>query len=383
MDIFRLVFRNLLRDKRRMVLTVASVSIIVVLLSVLLTVYNTLQASVDDPRAQRILGIRDRTSVYPGGLPQAYADRLAEVDGVADVMPWNFVFTRVDPTYGLMGIAVGADALPRMMPPLVKGIPEDQLRGFQADRTGVLMGREVMNRYGWKLGDTVTLLGGSIDVNFPVHIDGVLDFNLTADNFLMHDDYFRALRCDCDAATADVVFFRVDDSADPDRVRAAVEERFAGQPVPIELISVVDFVSEIVARSGDASRLVLVMVGVIALATLLVVANTLAMSARERYRDVAILRSLGFRSRHVLELILGEAGLVALVGCLVGGATAFAAFHLTGFSMRMGAQSYFTVGGLTVLESVAAGLVMALVAGLGPALAGLRVDVVASLRKVV
>jgi putative ABC transport system permease protein len=383
MEIFRLVRRNVLRDKRRLLLTVASVSVIVILLAVLLTVYNTLEASVNDPRAQRILAMRDRTSLFPGGLPEAYADSLRAIAGVEDVMPWNLIFTRVDPTYGLMGLAVDPEPLPRLMPPLVEDVPAEQYRAFLANRTGVLMGREAMNRFGWKVGDTLTLLGGSVNANFPVRIEGVLDFDLTADNFIMHHEYLRALRCDCAAATADVIFFRAADTADPDAVRAAVAEHFLGQPVPIELITVVEFVSEIVAQSGDASRLVLVMVGVIALATLLVVANTLAMAARERYRDVAILRALGFRGRHVFELILGEAGVVALAGCLLGGAVAFAAFHATGFSMRMGAQSYFTVGGLTVVESVAAGLVMGLLAGLGPALVCLKVDVVDALRKVV
>jgi putative ABC transport system permease protein len=114
-----------------------------------------------------------------------------------------------------------------------------------------------------------------------------------------------------------------------------------------------------------------------------VVGNMLAMSMRERARDVAVLRTLGFRARHVAGLVLGEAGLIALLGSALGGLAAWVAFHATGFSLRMGAQSYFTVGGLTVLESVTAGLVMGLLAGLGPALVSLRMGIVETLRKVV
>lgn len=383
MEILRLIRRNLLRDKRRTLLTVASLAIIVVLLAVLLTVHNTLEASINDPRAQRILGIRDRTAVYPGGLPEGYARDLEAIPGVVDVMPWDFVFAKVETTRALTGMAVGPDALPVLMPPLVEGIPEERYQAFAADRTGVLVGRELLNHYGWKVGDTVELFGGSVDADFPMKIEGVLDFDLVADNFIMHYDYYRSLACECAATLANVIFFRVDDGADLATVRSAVEEHFAGRPHDVELISIVDFVSEIAAQAGDMARLAFAMIAIAAVAILLVVANTLTMAARERTRQVAILRSLGFRGRHVLQLVLGEAGLLSLVGCGLGALTAFAAFHATGFSMRMGAQSYFTVGGLTVLESLAAGLAMGLVAGLAPALVSLKVDVVDTLGKVV
>jgi putative ABC transport system permease protein len=245
------------------------------------------------------------------------------------------------------------------------------------------MGPELMQRYHWKVGDTVTLTGGSVDADFPVKIEGVLRFSMLGDNFLMHHGYFRAVYCDCETVPTNVIFFRVEDRADVAAVRRAVAERFRGEPVQVELITLADFVSEIVSQAGDASRLVFLMVVIIGLATLLVVANMLAMSMRERSRDIAVLRSLGFHARHVAELVLGEAGLIALLGSILGGAAAYAAFHATGFSLRMGAQSYFTVGGLTVLESVTAGLLMGLLAGLGPALASLRVSVADTLRKVV
>lgn len=383
MEILRLIRRNLLRDKRRTLLTVASLAVIVVLLAVLLTVHNTLEASVRDPRAQRILGIRDRTAVYPGGLPEGYVAELERIPGVVDVMPWDFVFAKVEPTRSLTGMAVGPDALPAIMPPLVEGIPEERYRAFAANRTGVLVGRELVNRYRWKVGDTVSLIGGSVDADFPVRIEGVIDFDLVADNFLMHYDYYRSLACECTATLANLIFFRVDDGADVTAVRAAVERSFADRPHEVELIGIVDFVAEIAAQAGDAARLAFAMIAVAAVAILLVVANTLAMAARERTRQVAVLRALGFRGRHVLQLVLGEAGLISLAGCGLGAATAWAAFHATGFSMRMGAQSYFTVGGLTVVESLAAGLAMGLLAGLAPALVALKVDVVDTLGKVV
>jgi len=383
MGILRLIRRNLSRDKRRTLLTAASLAVIVLLLAVLLTVHNTLAASVNDPRAQRILGIRDETAVYPGGLPEGYLRDLAAIPGVDEVMPWDFVFVRVDDNRSLTGMAVGPEALPALMPPLLEGIPEQQYRAFVANRTGVLMGREIMSRYGWKVGDTVSLIGGSLDADFPVHIEGVLGFDMISENFIMHYDYYRSLACECTATLANLIFFRIDDGADVAAVRRTVEEAFVGRPHNIELITVTDFVAEIAAQAGDAVRLAFAMMAVAAVAILLVVANTLAMAVRERTRQVAILRTLGFRTRHVVQLVIGEAGLLSLIGCSLGAGAAWWAFHATGFSMRMGTQSYFTVGGLTVLESLVAGLGMGLLAALVPTFLSLRVDVVETLGKAV
>jgi putative ABC transport system permease protein len=381
MDIFRLIRRNLMHDRRRTLLTIGSVSLIVVLLAVLLTVYNTLTAAAADPQAQRVLGLRDAVGGNQGALPVAYVRELEQIEGVGRVLPWSFVHVRIDPTYRMMGIAVAPDGLREMMPPVVAAVPEDRYQAFARDRIGVLMGREVMNRYKWKVGDVVTLIGGSVGSDFPVRIAGVIEFDLLADNFILHHDYFESLSGG--DGQANVIFFRIPKPEDVPRVRREVEARLAGSPVDVEVITMLDFVREIAARAGDVSRLVLVMVAVIALSNLLVVANTLAMSARERTRDIAVLRSLGFGTRQVLGLVLGEAGLITLLGCLIGGFAAYRVFHVTGFSWRVGAQSYFSVGELTVLESMLAGLVMGLLAGLPPALASLKVDVIENLRKVV
>lgn len=381
MKIVKMVLRNLLRDKRRTLLSVASVSGIVLLLALLLTVRNTLVAAVGDPHAQRILALRERTAADGGRLPLSYADDLGRIAGVGVVMPWSYVFTRVDPTHLMTGIAVLPEGVEVLMPPVVDGIPEGEIAAFNSDRNSVLMGEEAMQRFGWKIGDKVVLQGGSIDLDFPLIIAGVLRFPLLADNFLMHHDYLDQLAGD--QAAANALFFSIPDAGDVVRVRAEVDEAFSGRPVAVEIITMFDFVSEVVSRSGDLGKVLAVMIGVVAVAALLVVANNLAMAARERTRQVAVLRSLGFRARHVLALVLGEAGMLTLLGSALGGLSAYHLFHATGFSIRMGAQSFFTVGGLTVLESVAASLVLGLLAGLGPALAALRTDVASTMRKVV
>ena len=244
----------------------------------------------------------------------------------------------------------------------------------------MLAGRDLLNRFKWKVGDTVTLLGGSVSQDFAVTIAGVIDFPMLADNFVMHDAYFQALRKQ--AGGVNLFFFRVTDQSHVDQVRQAISGWLAGQPTQTEVISVSQYVASKVAQAREVSALVLGLVIVVSLATMLVVGNTMAISARERGHDIAILRSLGFGRAHVLRLVLGEAVAVAAAGSLIGGLGAYALFHLAGFSLPLGLQSYFSVGAATVLESLAVGVTMGLLAGLPSALSATRVDVVSVMRGV-
>ena len=326
------------------------------------------------------MALRDRHARDGGSLPFAFGDELRRTAGVEAVLPWSYVFVQVLPTMSSMGIATDPSTLPRLMPPVVNGIPALQYQQFTDNHTAVLAGRDLLNRFKWKVGDTVTLLGGSVSQDFAVTIAGVIDFPMLADNFVMHDAYFQALRKQ--AGGVNLFFFRVTDPSQVDPVRQALTSWLAGQPAQTEVISVSQYVASKVAQAREVSALVLGLVIVVSLATMLVVGNTMAISARERGHDIAILRALGFGRAHVLRLVLGEAVAVAAAGSLIGGLGAYALFHLAGFSLPLGSQSYFSVGAATVLESLAVGVTMGLLAGLPSALGATRVDVVSVMRGV-
>lgn len=380
MNLLLLIRKNLLRDRLRTALTIISIAGAVLLLAALLTVYNALQGALDSPAARQIMALRDRHVRDGGALPTAYGEVLRRTDGVDAVLPWSYVFVEVNVTSPSMGIATDPATLPRLMPPIVQGIPELQYRDFQENRTAVLAGRELVNRFKWKVGDTVTLIGGSVSRDFSVRIAGIVDFPLLADNFIMHDAYYQALREQGDGAN--LFFFHVANADRVAEVRRAIAARLEGRPTEVEVISVSQYVSSLVSQAGEASTFVLGLVIVVSLATMLVVGNTMAMAARERAHDVAILRSLGFNRLHILRLVLGEAVWVAVAGSLIGGIGAYSAFHMVGFSLPLGPQSYFSVGAATVLESLAVGVAMGLVAGLPSALRSTRLDVVSVMRGV-
>ena len=384
-DLLRLIVRNLGRDRRRTVLTVLSIATTVFLLVALVAVYDTLTFAINDPGARQVLGIQERNSVR-GELPLAYVDRVRATEGVASVLPWSTVAARLESLVRIQGIATDARALPSVMPPVVEGVREEEYADFQSTHQGVLMGRRLMEAYDWQLGDTIELLGGSIATDFSVQIMGVLEFPLLADNFFMHDAYFQSLldaACGCrQSGSVDTIFFLIAEAPLVPVVERRIQERFAGQPVDIELITVVDYVGSLLAQSGDISTLVLALALVISVATLLVLGNTLAMAARERTRDLAVMRALGFGGPQVAAVVIGEALALCLAGSLLGGLGAFGGFHFTGFSLDMGPQSYFTVGQAAVLQTVLVVILIGFLAGLPAALRAVRIDVVTTLRGV-
>ena len=118
-----LLRRNLLRDRLRTTLTIASIAGAVLLLAALLTVYNVLHDALDSPGARQIMALRDRHARDGGSLPFAFGDELRRTAGVEAVLPWSYVFVQVLPTLSSMGIATDPRTLPRLMPPVVNGIP--------------------------------------------------------------------------------------------------------------------------------------------------------------------------------------------------------------------------------------------------------------------
>ncbi len=385
-DLLRLIVRNLGRDRRRTVLTVLSISTTVFLLVALVAVYDTLTVAIKDPRARQVLGLQERNASARGDLPLAYVDRVKETEGVAAALPWSTVYARLESLVRIQGIATDAEALPKVMPPVVEGVSEEDYANFQTTHNGALMGRKLMEAYKWEIGDTIDLIGGSIATDFPVQILGVIEFPLLADNFFMHNTYFQSLldtACGCrKGGSVDTIFFLVSEAPMVPMVEQRIQERFAGQPVDVELITVVDYVGSLLSQSGDISTLVLVLAIIISLATLLVLGNTLAMTARERTRDLAVMRALGFGGPHVATVVIGEAVALCLLGSLLGGLSAFGGFHFSGFNLDMGPQSYFTVGQAAVFQSVLVVMLIGFLAGLPAAVRAVGIDVVKTLRGV-
>jgi putative ABC transport system permease protein len=240
-------------------------------------------------------------------------------------------------------------------------MPDDQIKAWQRDRQGVIVDSSLAEKYGWKLGDRIVLQGTIYPVNLDLNIRGI--FHSNPDNKAA---YFNAKyveeSVDFFKGRAGTFSILAASPADVSKVASAIDDMFRNSPQPTKAESEKAFGLEFVAMIGNVKAFILSICSAVVFTTLLVSANTIAMSIRERTREVAVLKTLGFTRRGVLGLFVSEAVALALAGGVVGSSLAalmvFGFGHmvqLTFFPLRMTPE----IWGLALLTSGVVGLLSA------------------------
>jgi len=322
--------------------------------------------------------------VYP--LPMAYIPKIQAVSGVVNVAYGNWDRgTYIDEKNFFPQFAVDARSYFDIYPEYV--IPEDQKPAFYQDRRGCAVGRGLVQRYGWRLGDSIIIKG----TNFPGERQFIIRAIYTGaqpqtdeSRLFFHYDYLNESLKKTAADRADKVGWIIVKVARPElaapvaaEVDAVFKDSLAETLTETEEAFFLTFVSMTEAILLAIQVVSWVVIGVI----LVVLANTMAMSARERQGEYAVLKTMGFRPRHLAGLILGESLLLALAGGLVGLSLTFPVVQL--FKTQMG--QYFRIFPLTRLTlglGLGVALAVGVLAALFPAWRAARVGIAAALRKV-
>ena len=374
----QLVFRNTLRNRRRTILTVASVAVCTCLVAILWTTYRYLEAPPEVDRTHLILSVTARTSVTIP-LPVSYQSQIAKVPGVAAAMPL-FWF---DGRYGKDADLVPALALDaqKLLAFLSNWhVPEDQLRTFVGERDALVAGRKVVDKYDWKIGDHVHLRSPNYS---DVDLDLVLRAVYTSDSdeslLALHWDYLNEALGHPDKAGQIWVLARSVD--DIPHVMDDIDTVFRNYPMETRTQTLKQLVVNFLSWLGNLKEIMLIISGAVVFAVLLVVANTMAMSIRERTAEIAVLRALGFRSRQVLAMLAGEALTISLVGTALGLALAALVFRLMeGYHIGGAMPVHIRVDATTMALSLLAAVIISLGSTLIPAHRAARFNVAEALR---
>jgi putative ABC transport system permease protein len=260
-------------------------------------------------------------------------------------------------------------------------IPPDQLAAWQHDRAGVIVNDELAQKYGWKLGGRIVLMGTIYPVNLELTIRGIYHWPTTN----------RTVYFDAKYLEESVPFFKglagtfgiMSDSPETvSKISSAVDDMFRNSPQPTKTESEKAFGLSFVNMLGNVKAFILSICMAVVFTTLLVSANTMAMSIRERTREVAVLKTLGFERRTILGLFVGEAMSLSIAGGLFG--SGFAWLLLTmmkkspmGFFL---AQMHISLGTLGVAVVVAA--LVGFFSSLVPSYHAARVEIVEGLRHI-
>lgn len=382
MKVLRLILRNTLRHPLRSSLTILGMAIAVMAFCVIRTAISAWYAGVEASSPRRLVTSNDVSIIFP--LPMAYRDKVAAVPGVTGISygQW-FGGVYVDKKNFFAQFAVDPNTFFDLYPEYI--LPAEQLATFKQERNAAIVGRRLADRFGWKLGDVVRLTGtiypGDWDFVIRGIYTGAYPTTEEASWYFRFDYIDERMRVEAPSRAGQVGWFivQIDDPMKSVSIGEQIDALFANSLAVTKTQTEKAFNLSFVSMSGTIILLLqfisVLVIGII----LLVVANTMAMTARERISEYAILKTLGFRSGHISGLIFGESIIIAILGGATG---LLLTVPIVGL-VRTGLSNFFPVFPLetiTVILAASAALVVGLGAAVFPTFKALRTSIVDGLR---
>jgi len=379
------LIRNVFRNKRRTLLTVTSIAVSLFLVATLLTVLSELNEPPSTPDSALRLISRHKVSLA-NILPKAHQDKMRSVPGVKAVcgsMWYGGVYK--DPSNFFAQFALTTDDMEEVYGDDVK-MSQAERQAFLKDRTGCVAGRRLADRFNWKLGEKIFLKGTVFPFDAELTLRGIYEGSDESSLFF-HWEYFNEGMTQEFGSPADFCGFYVIKAVSAQAVPAVAERidaLFQNTTAPTKTESEKSFILGFISMLGNVQLLITSICSGVIFAIVLVAANTIAMSIRERTREIGILKALGFRRSQVLFLLLSEAVFITLGGALIGSWTARVLYSGVDFSqMTQGLMQRFYVTPQTLATCALIGLGLGLVSAGVPAWQAARRPVVDALRRVV
>jgi len=377
-----LVVVNLRRRLRRTILTVLGLAVALFLFVTLRTFLYALQTVGDVGSESRLVTTNKLGIIFP--LPYAYRSRIESTDGVGTVS-WASWFGGVyqDPRNFFANFAVDAESYLQLYPEIV--LRPEQKAAWLADRTGAIVGVRTMERFGWQIGQTITLRGTIWTGEHRFNIRGVYTAGrkgFDQSSLMFHHRYLDEIgRAQGSDGTVGWYVFGVTDPTRAPAVARTIDDAYQNSSNATRTQTEKAFNLAFAGLYGNIGFFLNAIGLAVVFAILMVAANTMAMSARERFGEIAVLKTLGFTDGDVMRLVLTESIVIAAMGLLIGLGGAMLMFNVGEFDlggMVPGLRVTPAVAGVAVAIAV----VIAAASGVMPAIQSSRLKVVDALRYV-
>lgn len=318
MTLTTFVRKNAFRNKRRTALTVLSIAFPLLLLSFLMSLWRAFYA--DDLRSdesnQRLI-VRHKVSLA-NLIPVSYRDKIRQVPGVTHVVPFNWfggVYKDTTQKNFFARFGTDPDEFFEVYPEL--SLPADQAEAWKKDRAGAVADVELAKKYGWKVGDRIVLVGDIYPTTLELTLRGLYTAKIPNNSLYFNWKYVEE-GVPFAKGQAGMFGVMVDSPKDVNQVSQAVDATFANAPEPTRTETEKAFGLSFLAMLGNIKAFILIISSATVFTILLVSGNTMAMSIRERTREVAVLKTLGFTRGTILGLFIGEAIAISAVGGVFG-----------------------------------------------------------------
>ena len=380
MTLTHFVAKSAFRNKRRSLLTVASIAFSLLLLCIMLCVWRSFYIDKGAPDSALRIMTRHKVSLA-NFIPIYYREKIRTVPGVVHVVPMTWFggkYKDDKPENFFAQFATDPDeyfdvAADKVMPP-------DQLAAWKHDRAGCVVDAELARKHNWKIGDHIILQGSIFPTTLDLNLRGIYSIDPPNSALYFHAKYLEE-SVSWFKDSAGFYFTRVDTAENMPRAAHAIDDMFHGTPVPTKSESEQAFKLDFINTLGSVKVFILSICGAVVFTTLLVCANTMAMSIRERTREVAVLRTLGFTRENILKLLLSESIAISLMGGLVGvmlGTLVVKAMSRPGIGLPV--SMHMTAATALVVMLVAA--VVGLISGLIPSYRASNLGIVDALRHI-
>lgn len=383
MRVLKLMIKNTLRHKLRTSLTVIGIAIAVMAFGFLRTVVTAWYAGVEASAANRLITRNAVSFIFP--LPLAYRDKIARIPGVETVSYMNwFQGVYIDKNQFFARFAADVETALEVYPEFI--VPPDQLEAFTRERNACMVGADLAKQYNFKIGDVIPIEGDIYPGKWEFVIRAIYqprDEKVDGTQMWFHWTLLdERMKQDMPGRAGDVGWYiiRINNPNDAARISEEVDQLFKNSRAETKTESERAFQEGFVQGTNLIIVLLNFMSFVIIGIIMLVLGNTMIMSARERTKEYAVLKTIGFSGNHLMTLIAGESLIISVMG---GGLGLLLTYPIVGMFSLFVPKSWFPIFYIEPITIVLAGtsaLVVGLIASLFPIQRAVRTSIVDGLR---
>lgn len=385
MRVFKLVFKNMLRHKLRTALTIFGIAIAVMAFGLMRTVVSAWNAGVEASAINRLVTVHKVSFIFD--LPLAYRDQIARIPGVKTVSYANwFQGVYIDENQFFARLAVDPETFFDLYPEFV--ISSSAKEALKKQRNACVIGEKIARDYKLKIGDLMSIEGDIYPGHWEMQVVGIYrgrDETVDETQMLFNWHYLdEQVKISQPGRASRVGWYLVDISNPNDRasISASIDNLFANSSAETKTQTEKEFQQSFVSMSGAIITAMNVVSYVIIGIILLVLSNTMVMTARERIREYAVMKTLGFTTGHITGLIAGESLLISSIGGAIGLAILFPIAEAIHKGLPSGWFPIFSVEPMTTVFAVSSALLAGVISAAFPIIRASKMKIVDGLRQI-
>jgi|GEM_PF-3354637 len=380
---FHVILKNLFRNRRRTILTMAAVALALFIFTMLQTIMTALDISVAKGPGETRVAVIEKYGGPRTQLPISYWRRLVRFDHVISATPMGYTVTSVgwgDEYY--VALLVDPETYREVFPTASRMVTGEQYQQFEKVRNGVLVGLEIMRKYDWNVGDIIKLKSLQHKTTMELQICGVLISNDRENQqfetqMLVNWNYYEGLIDN--PGKVNIFWLRLDGPGNTLSVINNLVNYYSAGPYEVSVETESSMLNRLTSYTATIQLIIRVISTVVLFTILMVTVNTIALSTRERRKEIAVMKAIGFTPNTVLWMIVIEAVLISIIAGLIGTMGAYFLFNTKGLTISLGLTFDFLVRPSIVAAGILISIAIGAISGFIPAYNASKINVIKAL----